>query len=220
MTVNNMVPWEIQGRELVNCNCNYGCPCQFNARPTHGHCEAAGAILIEKGHFGDTRLDGLKIAFVFQWPGAVHEGRGQCLPIVDENADEQQRNALLTLMSGEESEPFATMFSVYSSTMETVHPPVFTTIDFDLDVEARTGRIRIDGLIDTVAAPIRNPVTGEPSRSRIDLPNGFEYELAEMASASSAVTGPIPLELKDSYGQLAYLHLNNHGPIRGQRRAR
>lgn len=209
-----MTPWEIHGRELVNCNCAYGCPCQFNARPTHGHCEAAGAIDIEKGHFGNVSLDGTRIAFVFQWPGAVHEGKGKCLPIVDESANEAQRNALLTLMSGQESDPFATMFNVYASTMETIHDPVFAKIDFELDVEERTGRIRVDGYIDTTAEPIRNPVSGEPSRSRIDLPNGFEYAIAEMANASSIVRGPIPLDLKDSYGQLAHLHLNNHGPIR------
>ena len=22
--------WTIKGREFVNCNCSYGCPCQFN----------------------------------------------------------------------------------------------------------------------------------------------------------------------------------------------
>jgi hypothetical protein len=63
----------------------------------------------------------MKIAFVFSWPGAVHEGKGKCLPIVDEGASEEQRKALLTLMSGQESDPFATMFNVYASTMETVH---------------------------------------------------------------------------------------------------
>lgn len=209
-----MTPWEIRGRELVNCNCNYGCPCQFNAPPTHGHCEAVGAMLIEKGHFGDVSLDGTRIAFVFQWPGAIHEGQGQCLPIVDESASEEQRQALLTLMSGEESDPFATMFSVYASTMETVHDPVFTAIDFDVDPDARTGHIKVADLINTTAEPIRNPVNGEPTRARINLPEGFEYEVAEMASASSTVQGPIPLELKDSYGQLAHLHLNNHGPVR------
>src|SRR5688572_8400856 len=71
----DMIPWEIQGREFVNCNCAYGCPCQFNALPTHGRCEATGAIVIDKGRFGDVSLDGAKIAFVFWWPGAVHEGR-------------------------------------------------------------------------------------------------------------------------------------------------
>jgi hypothetical protein len=209
-----MTPWEIEGRELVNCNCAYGCPCQFNALPTHGHCQAAGAIVIDKGHFGDTSLDGKKIAFVFAWPGPIHEGKGKCLPIVDESASEEQRNALLTVMSGQESDPFATMFSVFASTVETVHDPVFARIDFDVDIDARRGRIKVDGYIDTIGEPIRNPVTGNEHRARIDLPHGFEYSVAEVGSASSNVRGPIKLDLKDSYGQFARLHLNNHGPIR------
>ncbi len=73
-----MTPWEIRGVEFVNCNCSYGCPCQFNALPTRGFCEAVGAIGIEEGHYGGVSLDGLKAAFIFPWPGAVHEGRGKC----------------------------------------------------------------------------------------------------------------------------------------------
>lgn len=209
-----MTPWEITARELVNCNCAYGCPCQFNALPTHGNCEAVGAIAIDKGYFGDTSLDDTTIAFVFYWPGAVHEGQGQCLPIVDEGASAGQREALLTLMSGQESDPFATMFNVYASTMKTIHDPVFAKINFEVDIEERTGQIKVDGYIDTTGEPIRNPVSGDVHQARIDLPHGFEYAIAEIGSASSTVRGPIKLDLKDSYGQFAHLHLNNHGPIR------
>ena len=67
-----MTPWEIQGTELINCNCSYGCPCQFNALPSKGFCEAMGAISITRGHYGDVPLDGVKIAVVFQWPGPIH----------------------------------------------------------------------------------------------------------------------------------------------------
>ena len=28
------IDWHIKGRQFGNCNCNYGCPCQFNAPPT------------------------------------------------------------------------------------------------------------------------------------------------------------------------------------------
>ena len=72
-----MTPWEIKAKEFVNCNCAYGCPCQFNALPTHGNCEAAVAIEIEQGHYGDVKLDGLRIGGIYQWPGPIHEGRGK-----------------------------------------------------------------------------------------------------------------------------------------------
>lgn len=209
-----MIPWEIQGTELVNCNCAYGCPCQFNALPTHGNCEAMGAIAIDKGHFGDIRLDGLKIAVVFRWPGAIHEGKGKCQPIIDAKASPQQREALLKIMSGQETEPFATMFSVFATTVEEVFDPVVTTIEYAVDVDARRGKVRAEGVFEIDGEPIRNPVSGKEHRARIELPHGFEYEVAEVGSASSRSRGKLALDLKNSYAQFARLHLNNKGPVR------
>ena len=60
-----MTPWTVKATEFVNCNCAYGCPCQFNALPTHGLCEAIGAYDIVEGHHGDVRLDGLKVLTIF-----------------------------------------------------------------------------------------------------------------------------------------------------------
>ena len=209
-----MTPWEIQGTELVNCNCAYGCPCQFNALPTHGICEAMGAIMIDKGHYGGVNLDKLKIGFVFHWPGPIHEGKGKCQAIVDVRANAEQRESLLKIMSGQDTDPFATMFAVYASTIEQMFDPIFTTIDCDIDVDARRGKISVKDVFELTGEPIRNPVTGEEHRARIDLPHGFEYELAEMGSASSRSQGNIALNLQNSYAQFARLHLNNKGPVR------
>jgi len=209
-----MTSWEIQGSELVNCNCAYGCPCQFNALPTKGNCEAMGAIAIDKGHYGDVRLGGMKIGFVFRWPGPIHKGKGKCQPIVDAGASAQQREALLKIMSGQDTEPFATMFAVFATTLEKVFDPIFTKIEYSVDVDARRGKVRAEGVFELEGEPIRNPVTGHEHRARIDLPHGFEYELAEIGSASSRSRGNIALELKNSYAQFAQLHLNNKGPVR------
>ncbi|MBN1239677.1 MAG: DUF1326 domain-containing protein [Gammaproteobacteria bacterium] len=209
-----MIPWEFKGRELVNCNCAWGCPCQFNALPTKGFCEAVGAFHIDEGHYGDVKLDGLTMITIIHWPGPIHEGRGRCQPIVDERANDAQRQALLKIMSGEDTDPFATVFAVFATTFEEVYEPLFRPIEFEADVDGRRGRIRVEGLVDTVGEPIRNPVTGTEHRARIDLPNGFEYSLAEMGSGTTTTKGRIELNLKDSYAQFAHLHLNNHGIVR------
>lgn len=208
-----MTPWEIKAREFGNCNCSYGCPCQFNDLPTHGNCEASVGFQIDEGHHGDVKLDGVRMAGIFWWPGAVHEGNGKCQPIVDESASEEQRQAVLRIMSGEDTDPGATMFAVYASTMAEVFEPIFKPIDFEADVEGRTGRLFVDGLVETRGEPIRNPVTGDPHRVRIDMPHGFEYRIAEIGSASSKTYGKIELNLQNSYGQFANLHLNNHGVV-------
>jgi hypothetical protein len=209
-----VTPWEIKAKEFANCNCAYGCPCQFNALPTHGNCEAAVALEIEQGHYGDVKLDGLRMGGVFQWPGAVHEGRGKCQPFVDERADDKQREALLKIMSGQDTDPMATMFAVYFSTLEKVYDPIFAKIEFDVDVEARKGRFRVDGVAESQGEPIKNPITGAEHRARIDLPHGFEYEIAEIGSGTTKTQGNVVLDLKSSYAQFAHLHLSNHGVVR------
>lgn len=209
-----MIDWRIKAREFANCNCDYSCPCQFNALPTNGTCEAITTLEIDEGHFGDVRLDGLRCGGVYKFPGPVHEGNGTMQLIIDERADQAQRDALITVMTGKETEPMATMWSVYTAMCSTVLDPVFKPIDFEVDIDARTARFAIPGEIEGGGEPIRNPVTGDKHRVRIDLPNGFEFSIAEIGSGTSRSTGAIPLELKDSYGQFAHIHLSGSGPVR------
>jgi hypothetical protein len=46
------IPWRIVGEEVAACNCAWGCPCQFNALPTYGRCEAIVGTRIREGHYG------------------------------------------------------------------------------------------------------------------------------------------------------------------------
>ena len=209
-----MIDWRIKGRELANCNCAYGCPCQFNALPTTGNCEAAVGYQFDEGHFGDVKLDGLRAAATYYWPGPVHEGNGKMQLIIDERADEAQRNALIAILQGEETEPMATVWAVYSAMCPNKLEPLTKPIEMEIDVDNRVGRIVVPGVFETTGEPIRNPVTGNIHRARIDLPHGFEYEIAEMGSASTKATGEIKLDLAKSYAQFAEIHLSNTGVVR------
>ncbi|MGE0114908.1 MAG: DUF1326 domain-containing protein [Steroidobacteraceae bacterium] len=209
-----MTPWEIQGRELINCNCAYGCPCQFNALPTKGYCEAVGAITIDKGHYGDVSLDGLSVGMAMKWPGPIHEGKGQCQPFVDARATDKQREALLKILSGQDTDPGTTIFSVFATTYEKVFDPIFAPISFDVDINTRQGKITVGNAMEVKGEPIRNPITGAEHRARIELTHGFEYEIAEVGSGTSRSHGNVAIDLKQSYAQFAHLHMNNHGLIR------
>ena len=63
------VDWQMQGLEVVNCSCEWGCPCQFNALPSHGHCRALTFVQVERGRYGDVPLDGLRWGILAAWPG-------------------------------------------------------------------------------------------------------------------------------------------------------
>jgi len=69
-------------------------------------------------------------------------------------------------------------------------------------------------VFDIAGEPIRNPVTGAEHRARIDLPHGFEFELAEIGSGTGRSQGNIAMDLKGTYAQFARLHMGNKGLIR------
>jgi hypothetical protein len=207
-----MTRWEIRGREFGNCNCSYGCPCQFNALPTYGHCRGLAVFEIDEGFHGTTRLDGLRAAAIFRWPGPIHQGEG--VQIIDKRATPEQREVLLRILQGEDTEPGATVFRVFSSTCETLHEPIFADIDFELDVDGRTARALVDGVLETRGAPILNPVTGAEHRVRIEQPNGFEFAMAEIGRGWSKTEGPVSFVLDDTQGQFAPIHLCQSGMVR------
>ena len=78
--------WTLRGSVLISCNCDWGCPCNFNARPTTGRCEGGWTWHVDRGHFGGVALDGLNFSVFVKWPGAIHEGNGEALLLVDERA--------------------------------------------------------------------------------------------------------------------------------------
>ena len=196
--------WRLEGEWLKNCNCAFGCPCDFNARPTNGECKGLLGMRITKGHFESTRLDGLCFFVTVQWPGALHEGNGQAQPIIDERASPAQREALFTIMSGKHSDE-GTLFHIFSLIVSKMHEPVFASVAFQFDKNARTARVSIPGVLETDVEPIKNPVTGAPHRIQVVMPEGFEHHEGEIASSSIRSSGAIRFDTKASHSTLAHV---------------
>ena len=130
--------WHIAGEELGGCMCAWGCPCQFDALPTHGRCEGFGAFQIQAGHFGTTPLDGVRFAWILSWPGPIHEGNGTRQVIIDAQTTEDQRAALLALLSGSQG---GGAFEIFASVCPTELETIFAPITFESDRERRNGRL-------------------------------------------------------------------------------
>ena len=210
-----MTPWEIHAVVVANCNCAYGCPCQFDALPTYGTCEAADGFQVEKGFYGEVSLDGLSAGMLAKWPGPIHEGDGERLIIIDYQATADQRNALEKIISGEDTEELATIFWVVNAMTTIRHETLYLPFTIEADIEARRGRVVIDGVFELNVEPIKNPVTGAEHRARIEIPDGFEFTIAEMASGNVKTQSGIELPNNNgTHSHLAELHLNNSGIIR------
>ena len=134
--------------------------------------------------------------------------------IIDERATEAQRGVLLRILSGQDTEPGATVFNVFASTLEKLHDPIFAPIEFQVDVAERKARLVVPGVTEGRGEPILNPVTGAKHRVRIDMTDGFEYRLAEIGRGWTKTSQPIKFELTDSYGQFAEINLCQSGIVR------
>jgi hypothetical protein len=99
--------WTIEGTLMIACNCDYGCPCNVNGRPTTGKCEGGWTWHVDSGRYGTTALDDLNFSIFADWPGAIHEGGGRAVSYIDARADEGQQQAIEALVRGEAGGPWA-----------------------------------------------------------------------------------------------------------------
>ena len=136
--------WSIEGKYVEYCSCDHGCPCESMADPTYGDCTGLVAFKIDKGFCEDVPLDDLAVVGTFYFPRAIHHGQGVFQPIIDERANDAQREALFYILSGED-QPVGTMFQIFSVIVETIKDPLFAKIDFEWDLEKRRAKIEVAG---------------------------------------------------------------------------
>src|ERR687891_340813 len=123
--------WYMKADYVETCNCEYGCPCNFTGFPTYGNCSSILCYHIRTGSYGNTKLDGLDFITALSWPKAIHEGNGTALLLVTNKADEEQRQALINIVSGRAKGdgPFA----LFTGTFKYFLEPQFVHIKVNLD---------------------------------------------------------------------------------------
>ncbi len=196
------VEWKLKGHYIKNCNCIASCPCDTAGVPApYKGCEGMSGMEIVEGHFGNVRLDGLKWVALYHWPGALHEGNGTLQPLVDERATAEQRNALLTILSGQAGNVW---FEILASIVTTVHEPKFLPIQFEFDKKKRTARVVVPGFLETVSEPLKIPATDKEQHVIVSMPEGMEYREFEVAAAAVLKgTGTIRFDFHNTHSSLA-----------------
>jgi hypothetical protein len=211
--------WEFKSETYDNCNCAMNCGCQFNLPSTHGYCQSAFIGNIVEGHFNDTPITGLKWAALYKWPGEIAAGNGKRQIIIDERAGDAQRIALETIISGRACTPLSNLFAVFASTCSDVCDTLFLSIDLDADLEGRTARVEIPGILKSSARPKINEFTGEPLHIALARPSAsFEFTYAELGLGTTAVTGDMEMAFEDSWAHFCVHHFNQDGLVRERSR--
>jgi hypothetical protein len=160
--------WSYRCEIIAACNCDWGCPCNFNARPSHGSCQGMYGVHITAGACGDTTLDGLRFALGGKFPGAIHEGGGTGKIWMDERASAAQRSALTDVLTGKlEGLPWMILAATIDDWLETAYVP------FEWTFDGARSAYKAGTEVQTVLESMRNPVSGAEAQATVVLPDGL-----------------------------------------------
>jgi hypothetical protein len=211
--------WLFKSESYDNCNCAVNCGCQFNLPSTHGYCQSAFVGKIVDGHFNDTPLAGLKWTGLYKWPGEIADGNGKRQIVIDERADDAQRVAIETIVSGEACEPLSNVFSVFASTCSEFCETLFLPIGLKAHLELRTATVDIPGIMKSSGKPIINKFNDQPFHVALARPSGsFEFTYAEIGQGTTSVTGNMEMAFEDSWAHFCVHHFNQEGLVRERSR--
>jgi len=209
MPNNSSSQWKMEAEYLQSCNCDYGCPCNFNALPTYGNCEALVAYHIRTGNFGDTELDGVTFAWGLWWPKAIHMGEGIGALYVNNSATPEQVKAIEDITSGKHG---GGVFAVFPTTFKSTLPTKIVKIDFHY--HPYDGWFTVEGVGEVRSQHIKNPVSGDSFEGELLLPAGIAFKRGTISSVDwQWKADDISLKHEKKNGHVSIVTFSNEGCI-------
>ena len=125
--------YTLEGKLLEVCNCDVLCPCWIGEDPDNGICQSIMAWNFDKGEINGIDVKGA----VVHIPGNVLDGNWKAAIYVDENATDQQHDALISVWSGKAGGPVAELVQLVGEVVSVERAPI------QFDVEGGAGTVRI-----------------------------------------------------------------------------
>ena len=177
--------YRMKGTYIINCNCRGICPCPIDAIPTGPGDECRGVVVfrIDEGNLDDVDLSGVLFVWYNVFPSNILSGNWKVQFVVDEQASDQQLDALMRIITGQEGGLFAEFSPLVGDVRETTRAPITMTTG---DRPAAT----IGG-----ASPVSfEPVLG-PDGSPVTVRNATvtfspEYKLGRGVGSTDGPFGP------------------------------
>jgi hypothetical protein len=200
--------WSFKAEYIESCNCDYGCPCNFNGFPTYGFCRALVLYSITSGSYGNVKLDGIDVVYAGSWPKAIHEGNGTAQLFISKQATQAQRDAVVKIFAGQAKGggPFA----LFAGTIKFMLDPQF--VDIKKKLNGKKSSFSVPGVLDVEVESFKNPVTGEEQDTKLQLPKGFIFQLADACKSKLMKITTAGLNFDDSGKNAFYSKVEYSGP--------
>ncbi len=172
--------WHIAGDWFDVCRCDIPCPCEFAQAPTDNWCQGVLAWHIREGHYGDITLDGLSVVALGFFEGNLWAGETKASLglFFDEQADEQQREALQVIFGGQAG-GFPGQFAEFIGEVRGVE---VVPIEFEVADDLAYWRAEIPGKVVASAEALTGPMTPPGQRVQLLNPPGSEVGPGQIAT--------------------------------------
>ena len=140
--------YTLEGTLLEVCSCGVLCPCFVGEDPDGGECVGLIAYHLDRGEIGGVDVTGLTIANIAQIPGNALAGGWRVVIVIDAEASDEQHDALVAAFGGQLGGGLADLAGLVDEVVAIERAPISHA------VEAGTGTIHIDGILEAEIAPI------------------------------------------------------------------
>ena len=199
--------YRVKAECVEACNCQHGCNCQFAGFPNEGKCEFIIGYEVKDGRFGNTTLNGVRAVIVGKYPNALHEGHGHVVLFVDNNASNDQVDAMVAILSGKMG---GMPWEALAGTIERFEGPIRKPIH--IKIAGERSEVSIPGAIALHLTPLCDPVTGAEKEVHITYPKGgFFWDDGRIATTTEmrAEHGDLRLEWPSRYASTAEVNWSN-----------
>ena len=189
--------WKVNGQYYETCNCDFVCPClpgQMAVRPTKGSCTFAMAFQIDRGSYGNVRLDGLGFIVLGLTPEAMGKGNWSVGLVTDERASKEQREAITAIASGAAGGPMSALSSLIGKFLGVESAPIrFDHNGVKWSVKASSfvdmAAEAAMGITPGATEPLHLDNTGHPAADRFALAHASESHVHALGLSWDDATG-------------------------------
>jgi hypothetical protein len=143
--------YELEGSLLEVCTCNVLCPCWIGEDPDGGDCLSVVAYHFDRGTIRGVDISGLTVASAVHIPGNVLAGNWKQVLYVDDDADEEQYDAIVAMMTGELGGPLGDLAQLVGERVAIERAPMSHSI-----VDG-AGSLKVGDVISADMHPYRGP---------------------------------------------------------------
>jgi hypothetical protein len=181
--------WSWKGKHVGSCICDTPCPCIFGQDPTKGYCGAVIVESIDEGNYGSIDLSGRKVGLALSWEGNVFSGDITVGVFVDEDATDEQMEAIETIVTGKAGGAWENLAALFGTVKGVKRAPIqqadgdrprYTVGDAEVEVEHLVGADEQNPLV-VMNSPFDFAGTGlkvgKTQAKFVDQEWGFDFDL-------------------------------------------